>query len=152
MGHIHVCGGKCHVCVVYVFLPPFSMGGPPRPTHTTHQTNPNNFTPNPKPQTPNPINQVPGLGVVSYCWAASIAGRAAFVIGDPLVRPAQMPLLLERFHAEVPGMKLYVAVSSVVAEALRPQGMSVTVFGNDYYGALRCVTSVCVCVIVVLLC
>lgn len=31
-------------------------------------------------------------------------------------------------------MKLYCAVSSVVAEALMDKGMTATVFANDYYG------------------
>lgn len=75
---------------------------------------------------------------MSYCWVRSLLGRAAFVIGDPLAAPASMPALLQRFHATVPGMKLYVAVSEAVASALRPMGWSATVFGNDYYGGCGC--------------
>lgn len=41
---------------------------------------------------PTPItNKVPGVGVVSYCYAVSVVGHAAFVVGDPLAAPQHMP-------------------------------------------------------------
>jgi hypothetical protein len=100
----------------------------PNPQPTTHNPQPTTFT----------HAQVPGLGVVSYCWVRSLVGRAAFVVGDPLAPPHGMLALLARFHEAVPGMKLYVAVSQVVADALRHVGWSATVFGNDYYGVWVC--------------
>ncbi len=80
--------------------------------------------------------KVPALGgLVSYCWALSFLGRVALVAVDPLCARAHLPALLATFHATVPGMKQYVAVSEAVASVLREPafGYSTTIFGRDYY-------------------
>jgi hypothetical protein len=58
--------------------------------------------------------QLPGVGLVSYCWVLSLLGRAAFVAIDPLCHPHDMPALLQAFERDVPGMKHYVTVSDTV--------------------------------------
>ena len=80
---------------------------------------------------------MPGLGLVCYVWVLSWLGRVALVITDPLARREDMAALLRQFHAAVPGMKQYVAVSRAVADALRSLDphWTATVLANDYYGA-----------------
>ena len=73
------------------------------PSHPTPQLHP-----------PTTIKQLPGFGLVSYCWVLSYTGWAAFVAIDPLCKPEDTAALLAAFERDVPGMKQYVAVSDRV--------------------------------------